>query len=115
MLGPTRHFIWRIRFGYDHTRARRAGGSSEAREEQEMATCTGLMETLRSILETAFRAAGHATRSVHAKCHGLLRAELPLLDGFRPRCLRGAFVEGRIHTGFRPGVGKAVQYAYRAT
>src|SRR5450631_1332054 len=65
----------------------------EVREEDEIATGTGLLETLRKISETTFKDAGHATRSVHAKSHGLLRAELRVLDGLPPALAQGIFAK----------------------
>jgi hypothetical protein len=65
----------------------------EVREEDEIATGTELLETLRNISETTFKDAGHATRSVHAKSHGLLRAELRVLDGLPPALAQGIFAK----------------------
>jgi hypothetical protein len=65
----------------------------EVREEDEMVTGSRLVESLRSISETTFRDAGHATRSVHAKSHGLLRAELRVLDGLPPALAQGIFAK----------------------
>ena len=65
----------------------------EVVEEGEADTCTQLMETLRSISETTYKDSGHATRSVHAKSHGLLRADLRVLDDLPPILAQGIFAK----------------------
>ena len=41
-------------------------------------------ETMAQIRETTFENSGHATRSVHAKGHGILQAELEIFEGLPP-------------------------------
>ena len=50
----------------------------EKPEKDEAETSRQLNETLHSILETTSRDYGHAVRSVHAKSHGLIEAELTI-------------------------------------
>ena len=74
--------------------------SYEVPEEDEAKTMDGLVETLRKIAETTLSHSGHATRAVHVKSHGLLRAELRVLDGLPPELAQGIFA--------RPGTWPAV-------
>jgi hypothetical protein len=67
----------------------------EAAEEDEAQTSAALAETLLKISETVHRDEGHAYRSVHAKSHGLLRAELQVLRGLAPELAQGLFAEAR--------------------
>jgi hypothetical protein len=63
----------------------------EIAEEGEAETRVQLTQTLESISQTTFKDSGHATRSVHAKSHGLLRAELRVLDDLPPVLAQGIF------------------------
>jgi hypothetical protein len=63
----------------------------EVPEEGEAQTTELLMETLRGISETTLRDNGHATRSVHAKSHGLLVGELTVLTDLPPAYAQGLF------------------------
>ncbi len=63
----------------------------EVTEEGEAGTQDELLKTLRSISVITFKDSGHATRSVHAKSHGLLRGELRVLDGLPPTLAQGIF------------------------
>jgi hypothetical protein len=65
----------------------------EVVEEGEVETCAQLIETLRSISETTYKDSGHATRSVHAKSHGLLRVDLRVLDDLPPVLAQGIFAK----------------------
>jgi len=67
--------------------------SFEVPDEDEAETRDELVKTLRSISETTFKDSGHATRSVHAKSHGLLRAELRVLDDLAPVLAQGIFAK----------------------
>jgi hypothetical protein len=60
-------------------------------DEQE--TNQQLIEVLRSISETTYKDSGHALRSVHAKSHGLLRAELEVIAGLPPTLAQGLFAQ----------------------
>jgi hypothetical protein len=59
----------------------------------EDVTTAGLIETLGSISRTTFEHSGHATRSVHAKSHGVLRGELVVLEGLPPVLAQGMFAK----------------------
>lgn len=72
----------------------------EVEEEGEVQTKAGLLETLHQISDTTYKDSGHATRSVHAKSHGLLRGELQVLPGLPPLLSHGIFA----HAGSYPVV-----------
>ena len=59
----------------------------------EAETQAALIETLRSISETTFAHTGHATRSVHAKSHGVLRGKVTVLPGLPPHLAQGLFAK----------------------
>ena len=63
----------------------------EIEEEGEADTKAGLVETLTSISTTTFEHSGHATRSVHAKSHGLLTGQLTVVDNLSPAYAQGLF------------------------
>lgn len=63
----------------------------EIAEEDEADTSAGLLTALQGISTTTFTDSGHATRSVHAKSHGLLQGELTVLDGLPPAYAQGIF------------------------
>lgn len=63
----------------------------EFEEEGEQETCAQLLHTLRGISTTTYADSGHATRSVHAKSHGLLRGRLQVLDNLAPELAQGLF------------------------
>lgn len=63
----------------------------EMLEEGEAETQAKLLETLRSISETTLKDSGHGTRSVHAKSHGLLRAQLHVPADLVPELAQGVF------------------------
>lgn len=63
----------------------------EITEEGEIETQAELVETLHRISETTFKDCGHATRSVHAKSHGLLKGEFQVLDRLPPMYAQGIF------------------------
>jgi hypothetical protein len=52
-----------------------------------------LIDTLRSISETTFAHSGHATRSVHAKSHGVVRGKVTVLPGLPPHLAQGLFAK----------------------
>jgi hypothetical protein len=68
--------------------------------EDEQKTIAELIKTLRMISETTFEDSGHATRSVHAKSHGLLHGEIKVLDSLPEVLRQGMFA--------KPGTYKAV-------
>jgi hypothetical protein len=63
----------------------------ERLEEDEAETTAKLIETLRDIGEKTLEDNGRASRSVHAKSHGLLLAELAVMDGLPPALAQGLF------------------------
>ena len=63
----------------------------EVEEEGEQDTRAQLLHTLHGISATTYKDSGHATRSVHAKSHGLLRGHLNVLDGLAPELAQGIF------------------------
>ena len=63
----------------------------EMLEKGEAETLTKLLETLRSISATTLKDSGHGTRSVHAKSHGLLRAQLQVPPDLIPELAQGVF------------------------
>jgi hypothetical protein len=71
--------------------ALRYAPSVESPEADEAKTAQELMETMRSISEKTLADNGHATRSVHAKSHGILQGELEVLPGLPPVLAQGLF------------------------
>ena len=65
----------------------------EVPEKDEIETRDGLIKTLRGISETTCEDAQHATRSVHAKSHGLLVGELQVIDGLPSYFAQGIFAK----------------------
>ena len=62
-------------------------------EENETDTDAGLEDTLRGIRETTFEHSGHATRSVHAKSHGVLFGTLTVADNLPAALAQGLFAK----------------------
>jgi hypothetical protein len=65
--------------------------SYEVEEKDEAKTRAGLQEALHKISQTTYEDSGHAIRSVHAKSHGLLRAEVRVLEDLPPMLAQGIF------------------------
>ncbi|WP_295551326.1 catalase family protein [uncultured Pseudacidovorax sp.] len=63
----------------------------EQTEEDELQIARELGETMIKISQQVHRDEGHAYRSVHAKAHGLLRAEVEVLDGLPADYAQGLF------------------------
>ena len=63
----------------------------ETPEADEAETNRQLTETLLKISEITWKDSGHAIRSVHAKAHGLLNAELVIADGLPSELAQGLF------------------------
>jgi len=61
----------------------------------EAETIAELTEALLKISHTTFADGGHGLRSVHAKCHGILRGEMRVLDGLAPEWAQGIFAKPR--------------------
>jgi hypothetical protein len=57
----------------------------------EAQTSEELVKALHAISETTFKDNAHATRSVHAKAHGLLRGRITVLDNLPAALAQGAF------------------------
>ncbi|MGI4846765.1 MAG: catalase family protein [Janthinobacterium lividum] len=69
----------------------------ETPADDEPETINELIETLGKINETTFKHAGHASRSVHAKSHGIVRGEIEVLGGLPPRLAQGMFAKPGKH------------------
>ena len=69
----------------------------ESREEDEAQTTRVLEETLVKIASIVHKDEGHAYRSVHAKSHGLLMAELQIPAGLPPTLAQGLFAKAGNH------------------
>ena len=65
----------------------------EYEEEGELETRAELMQTLHDISSTTYKDNGHATRSVHAKSHGLLRGQMQVLADLPPELAQGMFAQ----------------------
>ena len=63
-------------------------------EEQHFSEIAARMKNISSLISDRAR---HAARSVHAKSHGLLRAELTVLDGLPEPLAQGMFQHGGIY------------------
>lgn len=67
--------------------------SFEHAEADEAETCDQLAQAIQRIADTTYAHSGHATRGVHAKSHGLLRAELQVPAGLPEPLQQGAFAQ----------------------
>jgi hypothetical protein len=67
--------------------------SVETPEADEAATGAALIEQLLKISTITHRDNGFATRSVHAKAHGLLKGELTVADSLPPTLAQGLFAK----------------------
>lgn len=63
----------------------------EVPEKDEQQTIAEISRALLKIAATVAKDEGHAYRGVHAKSHGLLRAELRVLPGLPPQLAQGLF------------------------
>ena len=63
----------------------------EIPEKGESETIAGIIEATRKIAEKVAEDEGHAFRSVHAKSHGIVIAELEVLPGLSPELAQGLF------------------------
>jgi hypothetical protein len=66
----------------------------EVPEEDETQTSFDLQTTMRDISTRTYEDSGRATRSVHAKSHGLLLGELTVMDGLPEIYAQGLFARG---------------------
>ncbi|MFZ6708804.1 catalase family protein [Undibacterium sp. TC9W] len=69
--------------------------SFEVPEEGEAEVIADLLQSLKHISEVTFKDSGHATRSVHAKSHGLLRGEMQVMDNLPQILAQGIFAAPR--------------------
>lgn len=68
----------------------------ETASPDETDTIRDLIDVLQDIMQVTAKEYGHAVRSVHAKSHGIIRAELDVLDGLPDELAQGLFaVPGR--------------------
>lgn len=65
----------------------------EEPEKDEAETGQHLVEQLHKIAETTYRDGGHALRAVHAKSHGLLKAEFEVLGDLPAALAQGLFAK----------------------
>ena len=65
----------------------------EKPEPNEAETDAKLDEAMKTIRETTFKDSGEATRSVHAKSHGILKATLTIPDNLPPVLAQGVFAK----------------------
>ena len=73
--------------------ALRYTASMEVPEDSEAETNDGLIETMGKISQATFEHSGHASRSVHAKAHGVMRGTMTVLDGLPPQLAQGLFAK----------------------
>jgi hypothetical protein len=74
--------------------------SVETIADDEAETNAGLIETLLKISEITYKDGSHALRSVHAKAHGLLEAEVTVLDNLPPELAQGLFAKPRKYLAY---------------
>ena len=67
--------------------------SMEQPANDEAETIQSLIETLGTISQTTFEHSGQATRSVHAKGHGVMRGKMRVIDGLTPELAQGLFAK----------------------
>ena len=67
--------------------------SMETHDADEAETNQGLIDALDRISRTTFEHSGHATRSVHAKAHGVVHGTLQVLDHLPPDYAQGLFAK----------------------
>ncbi len=67
-------------------------------EDDEAQTIEQLGETLNSISEKTFADSSFASRSVHAKTHGVMRGKLTVPAGLPPGLAQGMFAKAGVYT-----------------
>jgi len=72
----------------------------ETVRDKEPETISGLIEQFDTILETTAKNYGHAVRSVHAKAHGIIEAEMVVKPGLPPELAQGLFATPGTHKAF---------------
>lgn len=71
--------------------------SFEYIDEYESHTIQKLLETLQSISHITSTDYDHAVRSVHAKCHGILRGKIIVKESLPPELKQGLFKESKTY------------------
>ncbi|MDR6100056.1 catalase [Agrobacterium larrymoorei] len=72
----------------------------ETVRDKEPETISGLIEQFDTILETTAKNYGHAVRSVHAKAHGIIEAEMVVKPGLPQELAQGLFAMPGTHKAF---------------
>lgn len=72
----------------------------ETVKDDERKTISGLIEQFDTILETTAKDYGHAVRSVHAKAHGIIEAEMVVKPGLPPELAQGLFSTPGTHKAY---------------
>jgi hypothetical protein len=65
--------------------------------EDEIDIMADLVSTLRRIMQTTEDDEGHALRAVHAKCQGIVRGELAVIETLHPHLRQGLFAEPKVY------------------
>ncbi|PXA92769.1 catalase, partial [Nostoc sp. 3335mG] len=69
----------------------------EDRQADEAETVAEMEQAFDTILTTTSQDYGRAVRAVHAKAHGILKAELTVHDNLRPEVAQGLFAEPGVY------------------
>ncbi|MDQ1194627.1 catalase family protein [Agrobacterium sp. SORGH_AS 787] len=72
----------------------------ETVRDKEPETVSGLIEQFDTILETTAKDYGHAVRSVHAKAHGIIEAEMVVNPNLPPELAQGVFATPGTHKAY---------------
>lgn len=67
----------------------------ESTLDHEDTVIRDLSDTMLGISQTVFEDTGHARRAVHAKCHGILRGEMEVLDGLPEPLAQGLYAHAQ--------------------
>ncbi|MEJ8308153.1 catalase family protein [Agrobacterium larrymoorei] len=78
----------------------RYSATLETIRDNEAETVSGLIEQFDTILETTAKNYGHAVRSVHAKAHGLIEAEMAVKPDLPPELAQGLFATPGRHKAY---------------
>jgi catalase len=72
----------------------------ETINDDEQETIAGLNQQFDVIMQKTAEDYGHAVRSVHAKSHGIIEAEMTIADGLSPELAQGMFATPGVHKVF---------------
>ncbi|KQZ55683.1 catalase [Rhizobium sp. Root149] len=72
----------------------------ETINDDEHETIAGLNQQFDVIMQKTAEDYGHAVRSVHAKSHGIIEAEMTIADGLSPELAQGMFATPGVHKVF---------------